>query len=302
MSRNGSGTMTVPNTMVPGTPITASDHNENYTDIAAELTNSVAVDGQSTMTGALKAASGTVALPGITFGADTDSGLYRIGANNIGAAVNGAKVLDIATTGLTVTGDVDATTVKQGTFALVPAGVIWPYGGTTAPDGFHLCYGQSLLRADEPALFTAIGTTYGAADGTHFSLPDLRGRVPAGKDDMGGSSANRLTDANDGLDGDTLGDTGGGETQTLATANLPAYTPAGSVSNGTITLSGNVASAELGGSADRVAVGGAPGGAWAGQLGVSQATSSFTGTAQGGTSTAFGVVQPTIILNYIIKT
>lgn len=53
--------------------------------------------------------AGTVSLPGIAFSVDPDSGIYRIGVNNIGVAVNGAKVLDIATTGLSVTGGLSAT-------------------------------------------------------------------------------------------------------------------------------------------------------------------------------------------------
>ncbi len=97
MARNGSGTMSVVNTFVAGNTITAAGHNQNNTDIAAEITNSVAVDGQSVMTGQIKAANGTVSLPGITFGADLDSGLYRIGAGNIGFAVDGTKVLDFST-------------------------------------------------------------------------------------------------------------------------------------------------------------------------------------------------------------
>jgi hypothetical protein len=51
----------------------------------------------------LPASDGTVSAPGIAFSSDSDSGIYRIGANNIGVAVNGAKELDIATTGLTLT-------------------------------------------------------------------------------------------------------------------------------------------------------------------------------------------------------
>lgn len=104
MARNGSGTMTIPNTLVSGTTITASDHNENYSDIATEITNSVAADGQTPMTGPFKASSGTAAAPSITFSSDTDSGFYRIGSNNVGAAVAGSKVLDIASTGLSITG------------------------------------------------------------------------------------------------------------------------------------------------------------------------------------------------------
>lgn len=57
-------------------------------------------------------------------------------------------------------------------------GEIINFAGTTSPDPkWLLCDGASLLRADYPDLFTVIGTTYGAADGTHFNVPDLRGRV-----------------------------------------------------------------------------------------------------------------------------
>lgn len=53
---------------------------------------------------------GTVALPAFAFTSDLDCGMYRIGANNIGLAVNGAKVLDIATTGLSIVGALSGTT------------------------------------------------------------------------------------------------------------------------------------------------------------------------------------------------
>src|SRR3990167_6852746 len=120
MPRSG-GTMSIPNTMVAGETALASDVNENFDDIADELTNSVAVDGQSTMTGQLKAASGTVASPGISFGADLDSGLYRIGADNVGAAVNGALVLNISTAGISITG------------TITPSGQIVATGTVSAP-------------------------------------------------------------------------------------------------------------------------------------------------------------------------
>jgi hypothetical protein len=89
MARNGSGTMTIPNTLVSGTTITASDHNENYSDIATELTNSIAADGQTSMSGALKLASGTAAAPSGTFGSDTDTGTYRRGSNEYGFTTGG---------------------------------------------------------------------------------------------------------------------------------------------------------------------------------------------------------------------
>jgi hypothetical protein len=104
MARNGSGIMSIVNTLVDGTTITAGAHNQNNTDIASEVTNSLALDGQSSMTGQFKSASGTVAAPGMVFGSDLDTGLYRIAGDNAGFACAGAKVLDISATGLDVTG------------------------------------------------------------------------------------------------------------------------------------------------------------------------------------------------------
>lgn len=108
MARNGSGTYSKVNTFVAGNTITAAGHNANWDDAVLEITNSVAADGQTTITGALKGAAGTVSAPGYSFSADLDCGMYRIGANNIGLAVNGAKVIDIATTGASVTGNFSA--------------------------------------------------------------------------------------------------------------------------------------------------------------------------------------------------
>lgn len=102
-------------------------------------------------------------------------------------------------------------------------GTVLDFAGDTAPNGWLLCFGQSLLRADYPNLFDKIGTTYGAVDGTHFNLPDCRGRVAAGKDNMGGTAANRLTAAGGGVTGTTLGAAGGAETHTLTTAQMPSH-------------------------------------------------------------------------------
>jgi hypothetical protein len=59
------------------------------------------------------------------------------------------------------------------------------FAGTGDPAGWLLCDGRSLLRSDYPNLFAVIGTSHGAADGTHFNVPDLRGRFPRGSDTMG---------------------------------------------------------------------------------------------------------------------
>jgi len=100
----------------------------------------------------------------------------------------------------------------------IPAGTILDYAGSTAPNGFLLAYGQAISRTTYGTLFAALGTTYGTGDGsTTFNIPDLRGRVPAGKDDMGGTAANRIAL------GSTLGYTVGAETHTLTTGQIPSH-------------------------------------------------------------------------------
>jgi microcystin-dependent protein len=107
-----------------------------------------------------------------------------------------------------------------------PTGTVVDYAGSTAPTGWLLCYGQAVSRTTYADLFAVIGTTYGAGDGsTTFNVPDLRGRVTAGKDDMGGTGASRLTSGSAAaLDGTTLGQSGGDEEHTLTIAEMPAHT------------------------------------------------------------------------------
>ena len=77
---------------------------------------------------------------------------------------------------------------------------------STAPSKWLLCQGQDVSRSTYSDLFTAIGTTYGAGDGsTTFNVPDLGGRVVAGKE----ATATRLTSGVSGVDGETLGAVGG---------------------------------------------------------------------------------------------
>lgn len=84
-------------------------------------------------------------------------------------------------------------------------------------------FGQLLNVAEYPALFAKIGTLYGGDGTTTFRLPDDRGRVRAGVDNMGGTSANRLTNKTGGLNGDILGAAGGTETHILSVAQMPSH-------------------------------------------------------------------------------
>jgi microcystin-dependent protein len=182
-----------------------------------------------------------------------------------------------------------------GPSAAVPyvIGGIIDYGGTTAPSGWLLCYGQAISRATYAALFGAIGTTYGVGDGSStFNVPDCRGRVTAGQDDMGGSSANRLTNPGStigGIDGDVLGGTGGEEAHVQTQAQIGNHTHVADSHTHSYTTVNSTSNAQGGGSF----------GAY-----VNTQSSTTGGTVvtlqTTGNSAAFNVVQPTIIVNKII--
>lgn len=89
-----------------------------------------------------------------------------------------------------------------------PSGAIVMYGGAAAPSGWLLCDGTSYLRTTYPALFTAIGTAYGAADSTHFNVPDFRGIFPRGVDGGAGNdpdASSRIAAKTGGNIGDNVG-------------------------------------------------------------------------------------------------
>lgn len=190
----------------------------------------------------------------------------------------------------------------------VPVGGMIDYFGTSAPSSnFVFPFGQAVSRTTYATLFALFGTTYGTGDGsTTFNLPDLRGRIAAGRDDMGGSSASRLTSGGSGINGTILGAPGGQQAVGLVTAHLPPYTPSGTIGSISVTSNNFVASNPSDSSAQNSGDGGAIRGVSVSTGGgvakiVSQGTTTFTGTAQGGTSTPFAVLQPTIISNKLLR-
>lgn len=153
---------------------------------------------------------------------------------------------------------------------VVPAGVISEYAGSSAPSGYLMCDGSSVLRSTYSTLFSAIGTAYGAVDGTHFNLPNRKGRVGVGLD----SSQTEF---------DALGETGGAKTHTLTTPEIPSHYHVVST-----RLNGGFTS----GAPDVIMMYGT-GGAGANQE---------QGTQSTGGGIAHNNLQPYITLNYIIKT
>ena len=140
---------------------------------------------------------------------------------------------------LNVTGNFTLTGTFTGTFTgsfsgldINRIGEVIEFAGVVPPPRTLFCFGQAISRATYALLFAIIADTYGVGDGvTTFNLPDCRGRVTVGKDDMGGVSANRITVAGSGINGDVLGAIGGFETHTLITTQLPAHTHTNTVGN-----------------------------------------------------------------------
>ena len=90
-------------------------------------------------------------------------------------------------------------------------GSITAYAGQTVPEGYMICDGSILNKADYPELFDIIGTVYGGDGVTTFKLPNLLGKVIT------------CVDVND-TDLDTVGKTGGAKTVTLTTNQMPSHT------------------------------------------------------------------------------
>lgn len=195
-----------------------------------------------------------------------------------------------------------------------PTGVVLPYAGTTEPTGWLFCYGQAVSRTTYADLFIALGTTYGAGDGsTTFNLPDMRGRVAAGRDNMGGSAASRLTTTV--LDKTSEGGVGGSQTHTLTAAQSGSPThnhgssggmSANSTHSHTSSYSTAVSSGTAGNSphGGKVFAGGtSPYENWItiGGAGDVSHTHAINDNTAANAAQAHPITQPTIVLNYIIK-
>ena len=195
MPRNGSGTASIPNTFTPLTTADANDVNENFTDIASMITDSLPRDGQAGMSGQFLAVSGTVTEPGIAFNADPNTGFRRPAGDSMAAVCGGSDVATFDSTGVSVSTaptDGDNLTNKTYVDAISPAGSVTMFASSTVPSGWLECNGAAVSRTTYATLFAAIGTTWGAGDGsTTFALPDLRGEFVRGWDHGKGTDTGR---------------------------------------------------------------------------------------------------------------
>jgi microcystin-dependent protein len=117
----------------------------------------------------------------------------------------------------------------------VPSGVVLPFAGATAPQGWILCDGSAVSRSTYAALFSAISTAHGSGDGsTTFNLPDYRGRIMRRRD--GGIArdpdrASRTAANSGGNTGDNVGSVQGEATKKNGlTASAASSSVSGSIS------------------------------------------------------------------------
>lgn len=175
-------------------------------------------------------------------------------------------------------------------------GEIKMYAGSTAPAGWLLCDGTAVSRATYAPLFALVGTTYGAGDGsTTFNLPNCKGRNLIGRDAAQ-------------TEFDVIGETNGEKTHLLTTTEMPSHTH---------TVSGTAASAGAhthqvpadndagycaGCGVYSVHYGGGVGSVPQNTTSNGAHTHSVSGTAAAtGGGTAHNVLDPYLVVNYIIK-
>jgi microcystin-dependent protein len=172
----------------------------------------------------------------------------------------------------------------------VPVGAGMDFWGPAAslPAGWLLCYGQAVSRVTYAALFAVIGTTYGAGDGsTSFNVPDKKGRISAGLDNMGGAAAGRLSAYT------TLGFTGGGQTVTLVEDNMAPHDHSVNDHDHSYTRYNELVTIQTG-------TGGTVTNLWRSTLTVNTSDENPATNDGSGSSTPVSIVQPTIACNYMI--
>lgn len=160
----------------------------------------------------------------------TSGDLTMTSGNVIGNVTMTTGNLVLSTGNMTLTAGNFTMTDTSKTHSLIPAGCVQWYAGSSAPSGWLECDGSAISRTTYAALFAAIGTAFGVGDGsTTFNLPDQARRTLVGK---GGAGTATLAN--------TIGSTGGAETHTLVTGEMPAHTHSYGATQAQGTTSGNV--------------------------------------------------------------
>lgn len=210
--------------------------------------------------------------------------LARDGQNAASANISlgGNKLVNVANG----TGTTDGAAFGQLT-TLLPPGIVLPTAGQAVPAGYLLCDGTAYSRTTYAALYAVISTLYGAGDGvTTFQVPNLIGRVIAGVDQTG-SVLSTFTINTPG----TPGGFGGTQGHTLAVSELTPH-------NHTLDDPGHAHSYVETGSG----IGIQPGTGVGLFTGVTNTVGTGIAMENTGGGTAFPLLQPTMVMFYIIKT
>lgn len=177
------------------------------------------------------------------------------------------------------------------------SGEIIAYGGASAPAGWLMCDGSSYSTTSYAALFAVVGYTYGGS-GSTFNVPDMRGRVAAGPDNV----TNRIsTGAPGGFAPGTatIGATAGEGAHTLSQTEMPSHNHAISAVDSGHSHGVNLLTS---GSSNF----GVQGGTQGGPTGTAETQSASANISASAANTGGGAghntVQPTLIVNFIIKT
>lgn len=192
---------------------TGTPHGSAYVVPSGNVATATALETARTIGGVSFDGTGNINLPGVNQAGNQDT------TGNAATATALETARSIGGASFDGTADVSPP-------ALTPIGSLLPYAGTASPDTNYwlLCDGDAISRSTYSDLFAVIGTSFGVGDGsTTFNLPDLRGRVPMGLDNLGGVSANRVTSTQ----ADALGGTVGSEDHALTEAEMPSHTHTG---------------------------------------------------------------------------
>lgn len=169
----------------------------------------------------------------------------------------------------------------------IPTGTTLPYAGTSAPSGYLLCDGSAISRATYSDLFAVISTTYGVGDGsTTFNIPDFRGKSPLG---AGEDTTNSLTNR-------TLGAFLGEEDHTLTSSEMPSHTHTVTHSHDFRYNGPNSSAATR---FDGLTTSAGNDNELAGPNAVKEASPT---SSSAGSDSAHNNMQPSLVVNFIIKT